>query len=576
MLASVPVFGETWYIRPDGGTRYSAKVPTGQCDGKADLAYHGGRVNQHCAFNDFRFMWDDQSYQSYAWVMTGGDTVIIEGCAANANQPTPSAPDCRIGWDAPWAGQTHFWCFGGSGNAGCSSPPIPAGSAAQHTRILGKNYASCSTGSSTDRSKLTQIFGGYGVGTVLNLGSTRYVDIQCLEITSHNGKCIVHGSPAYPKACTTDGHGLSDFDGNGIVTNNATANITLQDVSIHGHTTSGIQGPIGGAITMNRVFIGFNGFAGWNFDDGHPTPDAPGSSITANYVTMEANGCNEEYPISHAFPAMSCYDLNSGGFGDAWSGQQTNLESFTCNHCQMLYNTKDGFIGPHTDIKHLLIENSESIGNMGQQWKWVSQPNSSTVFVNNLTVGNCSRLSEPFPGALPTYNKYLSLFCRASGDIFSFSGAANSTVLIANNTTVGYSATVFDLNCLVTGTCGSTHYVFRNNIIAGYLNQKYNAGNANVPNLFYISDSSDSVTADHNIYYNLRSRCLLTGNLCSDPQFMNEPAKSMTSEAQLDGFNFRIRRGSPAAGGGVVIGEVSNDFFGTKRSAPPSIGAVEP
>jgi len=32
----VPMFGETWYVRGDGGTRYSAKVHQGQCDGKAD------------------------------------------------------------------------------------------------------------------------------------------------------------------------------------------------------------------------------------------------------------------------------------------------------------------------------------------------------------------------------------------------------------------------------------------------------------------------------------------------------------------------------------------------------------
>src|SRR5205823_14636110 len=30
--------GTFWYIRPDGGTRYSNNVTTGQCDGKADVA----------------------------------------------------------------------------------------------------------------------------------------------------------------------------------------------------------------------------------------------------------------------------------------------------------------------------------------------------------------------------------------------------------------------------------------------------------------------------------------------------------------------------------------------------------
>ena len=100
------------------------------------------------------------------------------------------------------------------------------------------------------------------------------------------------------------------------------------------------------------------------------TPDAPGSSITATHVIMEGNGCQEQYPLTNAFPAMVCYDTNSGGFGDSWSGQNTTLDSFSCNDCQDLYNTKDGFIGPHTWISTLTITNSTSIGNMGQNWKW--------------------------------------------------------------------------------------------------------------------------------------------------------------------------------------------------------------
>jgi hypothetical protein len=79
LLICAPAFGETWYVRKDGGTRYSAKAPTGQCDGKADAAYRGRGVNQHCAFKDYRYLWDDQSYGNDAWVIAGGDTVILRG-----------------------------------------------------------------------------------------------------------------------------------------------------------------------------------------------------------------------------------------------------------------------------------------------------------------------------------------------------------------------------------------------------------------------------------------------------------------------------------------------------------------
>ncbi|MCU1322108.1 MAG: Ig domain protein, partial [Acidobacteriaceae bacterium] len=71
--------GTSWYVRADGGTRYSANTTTGQCDGKADAAYGGVGTNQHCAFNDYRFLYDDQSYGNRAWVIAGGDTVILRG-----------------------------------------------------------------------------------------------------------------------------------------------------------------------------------------------------------------------------------------------------------------------------------------------------------------------------------------------------------------------------------------------------------------------------------------------------------------------------------------------------------------
>ncbi len=598
-LLSVQMVGETWYIRPDGGTRYSAKQHSGQCNGKADAPYSGRGVDQPCAFKDFRYMWDDQTYKGdTTWVMRGGDTVIIEGCASNSNQIRPSSPDCRIGWDSntgSGAGKTWCW-YNPDAPYGCVNPTIPSGTPGHPTRILGKNYAHCSNGNTTNRSALTQLFGGFGVYGVLNLAGAVDVEVECLEITEHNeavpgrhGTCIRHGSPAYPAGCNNgnpSSASLSDFDQNGILTNNKTSNVLLQDAYIHGHTGSGIYGPIGGALTMNRVFIGFNGFAGWNFDDGRDTPDAPGSSIRASYVTMEGNGCNEQYPIVNSgFPAESCYDSDNGGFGDSWSGQDTELDSFVCDHCRMLYNTKDGFIGPHTQIKELLIENSESVGNMGQQWKWGATPNSRTTFINNLAVGNCNRLSEQIPGAAHSFNRstrspgaYLSLYCRAAGDVFSFYSAPNSSVLFANNTAVGYSATMFDFSCQAHGACGSTHFVFRNNIVLGFLNPKYSTGE--VPGIFYYGDPSVKLAMDHDVFFNLRSKpCPSLGRsdlICASPEFVNQPPSAIASETQLDNFNFHPSKGSPAIGHGVSVNGVSSDYFGVRRPDPPSIGAVEP
>lgn len=580
LLFPAQLLAATWYVRPDGGTRYSSRVSSGQCDGRSDAPYRGSGVNQHCAYNDFRYLWDDDSggVRQGAWVIAGGDTVIIRGCKALPSQQHPSNPNCRVGWDMPTGNAPNRWCYA-VGSYDCYNPPIPAGTAAQHTRILGQNYAACSAGGATNpkvyESRLTQLFGGFSLAYELNLDDTSYVDIECLEITSHNGACVTSGTPRYPRPCKTD-QPLDDYAGSGILTNKATAHITFQDVYIHGFDSSGLFGPIGGPITMTRMFIGFNAFAGWNFDDGHNTPDGPGSSINANYVIMEGNGCYEQYPVVNSFPAQVCYDTESQGFGDAWSGQDTTLDSFTCNHCQMLYNTKDGFIGPHTQANNLLIENSESIGNMGQQWKWGGYTGPTNVtFVNNLTVGNCTRMSASLPGAPPTYNKYLSGFCRAAGNVFAFVTPKNSHLLVANNTVVAYSATVFDLACHPEKTCGSTPFTFTNNVFLGY----YLKG-AEPPGLFYPDDNSIKVNASHEIEYGFRrgsaSNC--RGDIiCSDPRLTNEPPQqSWTSPAFLDNLNFHPAAGSPAIGRGVATSGVTTDYYGTARPKPPSIGAVEP
>jgi len=591
VLIAPPLFARTWYVRPDGGTRYSANMPTGQCNGKSDSRYAGRGINQSCAFKDFRSLWDDKSGKvgSGAWIIAGGDTVLVRGCAAAASQTNPSNPSCRLGWDAPTGTGDNLWCYG-VGSYTCYNPPIPAGTPLQHTRILGKNYANCNIGGATNpklySSNLTQLFGGFSLTYTFNLQNTQYVDIQCIELTTHNGRCTRGGSPAYPRNCSSD-QPLDDYAQNGFMLNNRTSHITLQDVYVHGFNASGFDGPIGGPITMTRVFSGFNGFSGWNFDDGHDTPDAAGSSIMASYVTMIGNGCYEEYPLKHAFPARACYDDVSGGFGDAWSGQDTDLDSFTCDHCTMAYNTKDAFIGPHTNVHTLTITNSQSYGNMGAQWKWNNTPNSTTTFANNLTVGNCLRFTEPIPGAAQSFARssglpgaYLSDFCRAGANTVAINSQQNSYVLFTNSSFVDYLGTVILLSCGPSnhnhsGMCGNTQFVFTNDIFLGYTLKGNEA-----PGLFYIDDHSIKVTSHHNIEYGNRAgdgdRC--SGDiLCTDPRLENEPPQQgWPGQTFLDNFNFNPGNGSPAVGHGSPTKGITTDFYGTARPGSPSIGGVEP
>jgi hypothetical protein len=596
----------TWYVRPDGGTRYSSNVPSGQCNGRFDASYAstgGTGTNQNCAFNDFRYMWDDKSGAVGAgtWVIAGGDTVIIRGCTASANQSNASNPNCRIGWDGPTGPTSGNWCYG-VGSYTCYNPPIPAGTATQHTRILGQCVlaGNCNTGNTTERANLSQMFGGFSLTWTFNLGSTQYVDIQGIEVTTHNGVCSRGGSPGYPRDCNSS-QPLDDYAQVGFLTNNTTANITFQDVYVHGFNASGLNGPIGGPITMTRMFIGFNAQAGWNFDDGSDTPDAAGSSITASYVAMEGNGCKEQYPIVNGtYPASACWDSNSGGFGDGWSGQDTILDSFICDHCSIIYNTKDGFIGPHTQITALTITNSVAIGNMGAQWKWAGGINGTVLFQNNLTVTNCIRMAEALPGAVQNFalstglgGSYLSNFCRAGGAGFANIIRNGSVNNFYGNTVVAAGNIIFLEGCGYYSqgnvfnpetNCVSVPNTLKNNNFLGYTDPNIGAPSA----LYYPQDAYTFFTGFYNNEFGLKGgttdTCGTNNNTCVNPLMVNEPSQVWLNEAALDVFNPLVGSGnsfyptpsSPLIGAGTTIPGLTTDYFGTKTTSPPVIGAVQP
>jgi hypothetical protein len=575
--------GTTWYIRPDGGTRYSANQTSGQCDGQADVAYPGTGVNQHCAFNDYRYLWDDWSYNKVAWVIAGGDTVIIRGCVPNAENGYTT--DCRVGFDqASSNGGGYTWCVGGSnGSGGCSNPVIPSGTASQPTRILGQNFANCSVNNAVDKSKLTQIFGGFGVWDTLNLGGAQYVDVQCLEITSH-AQCIVHGYPAVPKACQP---GTDDYDSDGIGTDVNTHDLLLQDLSVHGHTDRGIKGAIGGVVTALRVDVAYNGMAGWDFDDGsgsapggYGTPSLPGAVWNFNYSTIEWNGCNQIYPSTNA---DTCYDDIDGAYGDGVGTPPGMCLSANIDHSAFNYNTQDGLDLGHIDTGtcSVKITNSTAVGNMGATFKW--GPNESpAVFTDNLALANCARMSQPIAGTSSYYNQHLQHWCR-SGDNVSFNFRQGGTALIANNTVAGYESTSFDVACWDT-SCSNSVLTFQNNLTLGYDNPlTYSiGGQAGGIGGLYFQEPIGAVTWTNNLWYGMRASSFncptgYSGDICADPLLVNEPTGQAGNfvETELDNFNFTPSSGSPAIGAGTYLSTVPLDYTGSQRSNPPSIGAYE-
>lgn len=536
-LTTSTSYGTTWYIRPDGGTRHSTNVRRGQCDGQADAPYPGKGSNQHCAFNDYRYLYSDGTYNNKAWVISGGDTVIVRGGPWRVGQNGPKPRD--------------FFGNDPGDPYGAFNPTIPSGTPDQHTRILGEHYAQCAA--------KTQLFGGYAVAAVLNLKGAQYVDVQCLEITDH-AQCTRVGTPAYPSACNS-GYPLSDYAGSGLLTDAHTHDVVLQDLDIHGLTSRAVIGAIDGLITVTRVRMASNGAAGWDFDDGNGIPSLNGQ-VNASYLTVEWNGCNEEYPIAHAHPAISCYDDNSAGYGDGIGTPNMPLD-FTCDHCTFRYNTQDGLDLLHVSGSQITVTNSASYGNMGQQYKF--GPMSNVVLRNSVTIANCRRMAAPFAGAPGTYNRYLSDFCRAEDGI-ALNLAENGTVIFENNSFAGYVATMFDVGCPA-ANCRHSKIVFRNNVVLGYSNPAYNSGLS--PGLFYFGEGAGAAnfsTRSNNLYFATRDLRCPTGyanEKCADPQFLVEPA--CKTEQDLDNLDFHPGSGSPLIHAGTPIPEIRTDYAGAAR-----------
>lgn len=592
------LLADTWYVRGDGAPHYSPNIanlswrgldPHHTCDGKHDAPWPAvgttnvlGAVsdgqNQPCGLSDWRWLYDDQgTYNQLNWIIAGGDTVILD-----------NATPWRVGWDGDGSntGQEP-WCFGWRGGPyGCFNPTVPSGTAAQHTRILGRNWANCSVGGQPDKSKMSELFGGHGVITPLNLTGAQYVDVQCVNITRHS-QCILHGSPAYPVGCQRSVP-LDDYDADGILTDTGTHDLLLQDLWIHGHTDRGIIGAIGGTVTANRVDIAYNGMAGWDFDDGSGTPSV-NAVLKMSHSTIEWSGCNQEYPAVDSFPVISCYSQSTGGYGDGIGTPAKDGMDVYIDHSIFRYNTQDGEDFGHIDIggHTLSITNSASYANNGGQFKWGPGFTNAT-FVNNISVGNCLRMSQPIPGAPSTFNANLADFCRAE-DANSLDVYNGANVLLADNTFVSYAPTSFDIQC-GGSSCANTSITFRNNIVRGYDNPStYNMGGQyGGPGGFYFDGPLfGTFTRDHNIYYGLRGSCIAnhpfsyaaqntaTSESCVDPDFVNEPT-TFSGESTLDGFNFGLISGSPAEGVGQAISSVTTDFDDAPRGTPPTIGALEP
>lgn len=560
--APITLGGTIWYVRKDGGTRFSANQPMGQCDGKADVAYPGIGTNQHCAFDDPRLLWDDHSYGKVAWVIAGGDSVVLR-----------DGP-WRIGFEQA-ATANDVWCQGGGGAAYCTMPPVPSGTAAQPTHIVGESYASCSAASAK-----TQLHGGWGLEQVISLNGSSFVDVACLELTDYS-QCLKVGNPQTLGACN-GGYGAKtdDYGDMGVFTDATTHDVLLQDLDIHGFAYHGIYGNLGGLIDVNHVRIAGNASDGWNTDTGGAAPqNATNAAIAATALTIEWNGCDEEYPLKDAKPYAACYDDASEGYGDGLGTANPDYLSFACDQCTVQYNTQDGIDLGHVAIgtNTLNVTRSAFAANMGAAIKWGANETTATA-TDNVVLGNCARMAEAIPGAPGGYNKYLTDWCRA-GDTWSFNLLAGGTALLANNTTVSYSGQLYDIQCDDSAGCATAKLTVQNNLNIGYsdhyVTAMYNGNSLPAANLG--SGVGGAFTSDHNLFYGYRDVTCAAGSAssCSDPKLTGEPVDTepLPSEALLDAIDFTLQNGSPAKGAGVVLPSVTTTYDGSKVASPPDIGA---
>jgi hypothetical protein len=579
-----PLNGNTWYVRMDGGTRYSVNVTSGQCDGLADAPYPGSGVNQHCAFNDARFLiqdgsWanGDSSFPAWGWIGAGGDTYIIRGSIADG-------VSYRIGWNNSSSAydSTVGRYFGLAGNPYASGIPAPpSGTASQHTRVLGGNYGSCHAASAK-----TQLHGGYDVSSVLTMKGAKYVDVACLDITDFSS-C---GKDGQTNQCNTTPGSLTDNADVGIVWYSTSTYDSLTDIHIHGMSSVGMAGPTGTGVTMDYVDVIGNAGAGWNADPGDGTTGVGTLSVT--HFNISWNGCAEEYPMVDAVPYQDCTDDGSDGYGDGFGtatvaspspGWQVVFDQGVAS-----YNTQDGLDALHLTGtgSSMTVTRTLAYGNMGQQ---IKVGGAQGTAISNVIVGSCNALRNAIPGTPSGYNSKLSDFCRAADTALVMSFGKGSTTVYQFNTIYAANSTAVEFNCDTTGgACDSTSLVdFRNNIFLGFLNNTANGypsgstGDYSSP--IYVSGSvnpfrNPGSLNENNVTYRPKSNWTCPSSYleeasagCGDPGLTDETwhVYGYPDATPVSGTGDVI-------GAGVAIPGVTLDYNGQTRSIPPSIGAIEP
>ncbi len=559
--------GTTWYVRQDGGTRYSSNVTIGQCDGLADASYAstgGTGVNQHCAFNDIRYLWQDTSYSTgttfpgWGWIGSGGDTYIIRGSIADG-------VTWRVGANNAGATCDTNGCWGIEGNAAASGAPPPlSGTASQHTRILGENFASCRSANAK-----TQLRGGWGVGNVLNLSGSSYVDVACFDISDYSD-C---GRASQTVLCETS----KDYGHVGVAFTNTSTHDTVTDVHIHGMGESGLAGPTGDGVVLDYIDVLGNAGAGWNADPGDGTTGV--GSLKMTHFNIIGNGCAEEYPVVDPMPYGDCTDQSSGGYGDGFGTASINSQApgWQVHFDQgiVAYNTQDGLDALHIagPGSTMTVTRVLAYGNEGQQ---IKVGGATATVQNSVIVGNCEAMqSQQIPGFPTGFGSRLAAPCRAGNTAVLINVTPGDPAIFQNNTIYEAGAIGLEVEYATDDTGPTNTLQYNNNVFVGFYNAGASANSTPIygnSGLSMLTNPGASWTNNATFGGRQNWQCPAEGEsraICSDPGLVDETYHPY-------GYgNMAPAAGSILKGSGVAIPSVTTDYTGATRSNPPTIGAYE-
>jgi hypothetical protein len=441
-------------------------------------------------------------------LIEGGDTVIV------------AAGSYRMGWTP---GYFHRWgdpCAAEYAPA-CHLQPIPSGTAAQPTRILGAGWNSgCK--------QAPELWGTQGENTILDLDRSNHVEVMCLNLTDHSD-CTLGYRPDPTFRCshkatgTGDADpGLGDWAAEGLHAQDSN-DVTLQDLDIHGFADMGVQAGRISDWNVTRVRVVGNGNAGWNGDLGGNNHDSSNSgALIFTDLTIAWNGCqeNREKPGSY----FNCYGQKEGGYGDGFG------EAWTGGHFVFIrpvveHNTQDGLDLLYANGTGSITVKQGHFGyNAGNDLK-TSGP---ATITHSVFVGDCAVFKTlSMPAAADS--------CRAGGGELADVTGPRQTIVFAFNTVTTNGG------CLFGGdpddADASDVYRVSNNIFLGQ--SRWNGDGLTCLGWFGGMQQLATVDYHNNIIWNVRNGSCPAGNRCKNPKLKNQ---------SLEHFNPEPLPGSPAIG----------------------------